>query len=677
MWGVLRGACSGGRGCEKGFDTGDVGGDAVGRERLEKDLAVALGGDTGVEKDKDAAVFKRADEAAKSLLEGEDSFGNLVVEKRTAAGFFDGAHAGLDDGVGGNSEGQAVDDDAAERFALNVDALPEAGGAEEDGVGSGAEFFEEGLARSGAVKEQRKVEDGKKKVVEGAHLVVAGEKAKGAAASDAEDTLDGFGRGWDEFGIARVGHVGREIEQRLLAVLEVRGDDELARAQFALGEPEPAAEMLKAALDRERGGSEDDGGYLIEDELAKKLGDVNGRGLDGAAHRSPLEWTRGRTGTPVRRSLRTPLEPEDHVGSIRFEHELEVGAETGGAIFEAGNLIEIGDAIELGFDQRERGTHGEVEIAGGFEEFFAVGEGMAAVGGHGEGGKKEASALAKLLGKRGNLRGGGVGARKNIGVAGEIFEAKVGERAAEVLRGNVFELVRLVEDDGGGFGQNSGVGGAAGGQTNGGVGEEQVVIDDDEVGLEGAAAHLGDEAAAIVGAGRAKAGIGAGVELVPESGGFGQGGELGAVAGFGDPFPFGNLAILFDFVEARENGLVAEGEELAAAKIVGATFHVADAELTQESFEEGDIAEEELVLEGLGSGGNDDAPAGAERGQEVCESLAGPCASFDDEMAALREGALDSLGHFVLAGAILERQRRAGEDAAGREEFVEGGKNAG
>ena len=51
--------------------------------------------------------------------------------------------------------------------------------------------------------------------------------------------------------------------------------------------------------------------------------------------------------------------------------------------------------------------------------------------------------------------------------------------------------------------------------ADGEVGEEEMVVDDDDVGLEGAAAHLGDEAAAVVGAGGAEAGIGAGVEFVP------------------------------------------------------------------------------------------------------------------------------------------------------------------
>ena len=296
---------------------------------------------------------------------------------------------------------------------------------------------------------------------------------------------------------------------------------------------------------------------------------------------------------------------------------------------------------------------------------------MASVGGHGEGGEEEARSLAKLLGDCRDLRCAGVAAKEDVSIAGEIFKAEIGERAAEVLRGDLFKLVSLVEDDGGGFGENTGIGCIAGGEADRGVGKEEVVIDDDEIRLKGATAHLGDKAAAIVGASTAEACVGAGVELMPESGGFGQRGKFGAVAGFCNAFPLGDLAVLVDFVEARENGLVAEGEELAAAEIVGAALHVADAELAEESFEERDVAEEELVLESLGAGGDDDALAGAKGGKKIGEGFTGARAGLDDEMAALGEGALDGFGHFVLAGAVLEWEWRASEDSTGGEELME------
>ncbi len=87
---------------------------AVGRQRVEEDAAVALALDAGVEQHEHAAIVEGADEAAEALLQRDDGGGHLVVEEGLAAGGLDGLHAGLDDGVGGHGEGQAVDDDAAE-----------------------------------------------------------------------------------------------------------------------------------------------------------------------------------------------------------------------------------------------------------------------------------------------------------------------------------------------------------------------------------------------------------------------------------------------------------------------------------------------------------------------------------------------------------------------------------
>ncbi len=109
--------------------------------------------------------------------------------------------------------------------------------------------------------------------------------------------------------------------------------------------------MLEAALNGEGGRGEDNGGDLVEDELAEELGDVDGRGLEkGTA--GTTAWAR-----LLRRSCGwgngdSALEPEDHVGGGGFEHEFEVGAEGGGAGLEAGGFVEIGEAVEIGFDER-------------------------------------------------------------------------------------------------------------------------------------------------------------------------------------------------------------------------------------------------------------------------------------------------------------------------------------
>ncbi len=166
------------------FNCGDVVGAGVGWEAVEEGGAVAGGTDAGVEEHEDAAVGEGADEAAEALLEGDDGLRDLQVVEGVAAGCGDGVGAGFHDGVGGDGEGELVDDDAAELFALHVDALPETGGAEENGVRGVAELLEEDVAGGRALHEERVGELREQAVVELAHLGVRGEEAEGAALGD-------------------------------------------------------------------------------------------------------------------------------------------------------------------------------------------------------------------------------------------------------------------------------------------------------------------------------------------------------------------------------------------------------------------------------------------------------------------------------------------------------------
>ena len=63
----------------------------------------------------------------------------------------------------------------------------------------------------------------------------------------------------------------------------------------------------------------------------------------------------------------------------------------------------------------------------------------------------------------------------------------------------------------------------------------------------------------------------------------------------------------------------------------------------------------------------------AQRGQQVGEGFAGAGAGLDDEVSAVGEALFYLAGHGVLAGAMLEGERRLSENAAGMEELVERG----
>src|SRR5208282_360062 len=106
-----------------------------------------------------------------------------------------------------------------------------------------------------------------------------------------------------------------------------------------------------------------------------------------------------------------------------------------------------------------------------------------------------------------------------------------------------------------------------------------MMIDDDDVALGRATAHLGDEAAVVLLAFLAEAGVGAGIELVPEGACLGQFGEFGAISGLRRLLPGGDSAVVFDFFQSAEHGLIGEIDELFAAQIIVASLHVADAEL--------------------------------------------------------------------------------------------------
>ena len=179
-----------------------------------------------------------------------------------------------------------------------------------------------------------------------------------------EHAPDAEGGGFGKLGVAGVGHLGRQVEEGLLAITEMGRHDQLA----GFGEAEALAHVLEAALHGERGRGEDHGGDLIEDQLVEKLGDVDGRGLQERDARLGPEGARA-PGGPVRAAEgHAALHPKDHVAGVRFEQELKLGAQAGDALFEAGRFVDAVEALHLGFEAAEGGADGQVEVAGGFEE---------------------------------------------------------------------------------------------------------------------------------------------------------------------------------------------------------------------------------------------------------------------------------------------------------------------
>ena len=95
------------------------------------------------------------------------------------------------------------------------------------------------------------------------------------------------------------------------------------------------------------------------------------------------------------------------------------------------------------------------------------------------------------------------------------------------------------------------------------------------------------------------------------------------------------------------------------AKIVAATFHITNAQLAQVLLQEGHIFEEQLLLQSLGSGRDDDALARANDRQQISQRLAGTGARFDDQMSPLLQSQLHRLGHLQLSATKFVSRMRA------------------
>ena len=120
--------------------------------------------------------------------------------------------------------------------------------------------------------------------------------------------------------------------------------------------------------------------------------------------------------------------------------------------------------------------------------------------------------------------------------------------------------------------------------------------------------------------------------------------EFGAVAVLRFFLPVGDGAVLIDLVEPVQDRLVGELVQLLAAKIVVAPLHVADAKAlavpgsdcdrpAQQALQERNVLIEELLLQILGAGGDDDALADCESPEQIGQRLAGTGAGFDDQVA--------------------------------------------
>jgi hypothetical protein len=260
--------------------------------------------------------------------------------------------------------------------------------------------------------------------------------------------------------------------------------------------------------------------------------------------------------------------------------------------------------------------------------------------------------------------------RGDLGVAGEFGELPGADLLAEEQRGGVGQLVRFVEHDGVAVGQELRHPLVA--QHH--VGEEQVVVDDDDIRVECLLACLQHETIGVVGAILAETVVARGRDQRPDRRVLGNVGQFRAIAALRRARERDDLLQVARIVARRQAVLVRGAFEMVVADVVGAAFEQRDGDgHRQRIAHERQVALEQLILQRLGAGGDDDLAAVQERRHQVGKRLACAGAGFRDELAAHRDGVRDGLRHRELLGAEAKSRQRPRQRAAVAEDRVERG----
>src|ERR1022692_1072964 len=366
------------------------------------------------------------------------------------------------------------------------------------------------------------------------------------------------------------------------------------------------------------------------------------------------------------------FDPENDVALGRFQNESQIDAQLFHPSGQSVNFVGlVGNGLQLGVKVQQRILQAKILVAIFFQKLRAVLECETAFARRQQR-EEELRTVAHLTACRHNFRNRHIHPPQGLlDIAQQIVHPKIRDRDPEVVGGDVFQLVRFVEDDDAGVWQYTSVGRVVFGRFDRQVGAEQVMIDDDDVALGGAAAHLGDKAAVELLALRADAAVGARIQLGPQMAVLRQLGQLRAVASFGGLLPVAEDAEVTDLFQSVQQRLGGEVVELLAAEIIAAALHVADAQFAEMLPQKRNIFEEELFLQGLGAGRNDDAFARTDYRQQVGQRLASTGAGFDDQVAALLQRLLHRLRHLKLPAAEFVRRMSTCQHATRAEELKE------
>ena len=200
--------------------------------------------------------------------------------------------------------------------------------------------------------------------------------------------------------------------------------------------------------------------------------------------------------------------------------------------------------------------------------------------------------------------------------------------------------------------------------------KKKMMVDDHYIRQERLLAGLHDKAVLVTGAFRAQAILASRSDLLPDGGIFRHFTEAAFVTGFTGTRIALNQLQVFDLVASDQAGtlILHHAFQMIMANIIGPAFEQRHGDWRLQRSPHGrDIAVEKLILQGFGSGRDDDLATCEQGRHQVRKGLACPSAGLSDENGVCRDGVGYCLGHFVLLCAHgiagdVERERAIGRE---------------
>src|SRR5258708_11951802 len=240
------------------------------------------------------------------------------VAEPVATGRLDGLATCLVQRITGGRERQLVDYEQRERLAGDVHALPEGRGCDQYRVDLRPEALEQALARLLALDEHLVGHLPADALAEHVECAVARGQDERPPRRETEERGALVGRALGKPVRARVGESAWHVQERLLAKVVGRADNELARVR----EAEPTAHEPRVLAGGQRRGDEDRRRPLVPEPFAELRRDVDRRPRDGVGlcPDDPSEWV----GLEARLDLRDDREraPREQVELLPTSVEL-------------------------------------------------------------------------------------------------------------------------------------------------------------------------------------------------------------------------------------------------------------------------------------------------------------------------------------------------------------------